>query len=122
MSSTRQIIRLERLLHISIRQQYNGSLHINTRAFHARPVIYPSLHQAVSVKSFIRCQSTETKQKDAQGRDRTDELSDHDKRILAAQHEKQREAPWHREGVDESPVRKQRSAGAMTKGEQIILF
>ena len=41
-----------------------------------------------------------------------EELSDY----AAEQKEKQHQRPWHREGVDHSPVRKQRSAGAMTKG------
>ena len=35
---------------------------------------------------------------------------------LSEEKEKQIRTPWHREGVDESPVRRQRSAGAMTKG------
>jgi hypothetical protein len=30
---------------------------------------------------------------------------------------KQSETPWQREGSTEAPVRKERSAGAMTKGE-----
>jgi calcium uniporter protein, mitochondrial len=35
------------------------------------------------------------------------------------EHHKQRqqERPWHREGVDQPPVHRQRSAGAMTKGD-----
>ena len=31
--------------------------------------------------------------------------------------EKQHKRPWMREGVDHAPVRRQRSAGAMTKGK-----
>lgn len=33
--------------------------------------------------------------------------------------QRQQERPWHREGVDSPPVRRQRSAGAMTKGESL---
>jgi hypothetical protein len=36
---------------------------------------------------------------------------------VAEDQEKQQRAPWHRQGVDVAPVRRQRSAGAMTKGE-----
>jgi hypothetical protein len=35
---------------------------------------------------------------------------------LSEEREKQARTPWHREGADEPPVRRQRSAGAMTKG------
>lgn len=35
---------------------------------------------------------------------------------LSQEKEKQARTPWHREGADEPPVRRQRSAGAMTKG------
>lgn len=42
-------------------------------------------------------------------------LSDFDD-VVAEEKDKQHRAPWHREGVDVPPVRRQRSAGAMTKG------
>ena len=35
--------------------------------------------------------------------------------------ENQHKRPWHREGVDHAPVRRERSAGAMTKGEMVRL-
>lgn len=44
------------------------------------------------------------------------ELSHYDAQI-AEQQQKQSEAPWHREGLTDPPVRRQRSAGAMTKGK-----
>jgi calcium uniporter protein, mitochondrial len=44
-----------------------------------------------------------------------DQLSDYDTAI-ADEKEKRIKAPWHREGADTPPVRRQRSAGAMTKG------
>ena len=44
-----------------------------------------------------------------------DEISD----ITVEHHkERQKERPWHREGVDEAPVARNRSAGAMTKGKR----
>ncbi|KAK5072840.1 hypothetical protein LTR51_005481 [Lithohypha guttulata] len=42
------------------------------------------------------------------------QLSEYDRNI-AEEQDKQRRAPWHREGSQEPPVRRQRSAGAMTK-------
>ncbi|KAI9806118.1 MAG: hypothetical protein M1833_004525 [Piccolia ochrophora] len=36
---------------------------------------------------------------------------------IGEEKEKQARTPWHREGTDVSPVRRQRSAGAMTKGK-----
>lgn len=36
---------------------------------------------------------------------------------IAEEQEKQRKAPWHREGSQDPPVRRPRSAGAMTKGK-----
>jgi hypothetical protein len=35
---------------------------------------------------------------------------------------KQVRAPWHREGTDQAPVKRQRSAGAMTKGLSFVLL
>jgi hypothetical protein len=37
-------------------------------------------------------------------------------KALSQEKEKQTRTPWHREGADEPPVRRQRSAGAMTRG------
>lgn len=55
------------------------------------------------------------KQLNQQGVDEA--LSDFDEE-LAGHQEKQAQAPWHREGVDQPPVRRQRSASAMVKGER----
>lgn len=44
------------------------------------------------------------------------QMSEYDTAI-ADEKEKQTRAPWHREGADTPPVRRQRSAGAMTKGK-----
>jgi hypothetical protein len=48
-----------------------------------------------------------------QGIDEQESSLDH---ALSEEREKQARTPWHREGADEPPVRRQRSAGAMTKG------
>jgi hypothetical protein len=42
-------------------------------------------------------------------------LSDFDNAV-EEEKDKQTRAPWHRQGADTPPVRRQRSAGAMTKG------
>lgn len=44
------------------------------------------------------------------------QLHEYDAKITEEK-EKQRKAPWHREGSQEPPVRRPRSAGAMTKGK-----
>ncbi|KIW61378.1 hypothetical protein, variant [Exophiala xenobiotica] len=44
-------------------------------------------------------------------------LSDFDTAIAEEGKNKQQRAPWHRQGADEPPVKRQRSAGAMTKGK-----
>jgi hypothetical protein len=44
-----------------------------------------------------------------------EEMSDYNGQV-AKEKEAQQRRPWHREGVDHAPVRRQRSAGAMTKG------
>ena len=44
-----------------------------------------------------------------------DEVEHYD-RLVAESKEKQIRTPWHRDGSDEPPVKRQRSAGAMTKG------
>ena len=47
-----------------------------------------------------------------------DELAEGvDEDNVAQAKDKQHKRPWMREGVDHAPVRRQRSAGAMTKGE-----
>ena len=64
-----------------------------------------------------RAASAETTAKEL-SQQSVDELEDgvaEDDSITQAK-EKQHQRPWMREGADHSPVRRQRSAGAMTKG------
>ena len=44
-------------------------------------------------------------------------LSDFDTAVAEEGKDKQQRAPWHRQGAQEPPVKRQRSAGAMTKGK-----
>lgn len=46
-----------------------------------------------------------------------EEKQDYDKRIAEEGKKQQIRTPWHREGSEEPPVKRQRSAGAMTKGK-----
>lgn len=48
-----------------------------------------------------------------------EELSEVDD-ALEAEKEKQVRKPWHREGADQAPVSRSRSAGAMTKGNIVV--
>ncbi|KAI1620343.1 hypothetical protein EDD37DRAFT_569603 [Exophiala viscosa] len=61
--------------------------------------------------------SGEQKAKDLNQQGIDEALSDFDTAIATEANEKQIRAPWHRQGAEEPPVRKQRSAGAMTKGK-----
>lgn len=52
-----------------------------------------------------------------------DELAEGvDEDNVAQAKDKQHKRPWMREGVDHAPVRRQRSAGAMTKGKSPVLM
>lgn len=69
-----------------------------------------------SVTFGLRFISHEQAAKDLNQRGVDEALSDFDTAI-GEEKEKQVRAPWHRQGADIPPVRRQRSAGAMTKGE-----
>lgn len=97
--------------------------HLESRSyFHlVRPASRPDPCQRLSlgviprVPRSLRSISYEQKAKDLNQQGVDDALSDFDTAV-AEDREKQHRAPWHRQGVEEPPVRKQRSAGAMTKG------
>ncbi|ERF68444.1 hypothetical protein EPUS_03762 [Endocarpon pusillum Z07020] len=63
-----------------------------------------------------RLSSSEQKAKDLNQRGIDNELSKLDDDI-EAEKEKQVRAPWHREGADQAPVSRPRTASAMTKGK-----
>ncbi|KAH0845607.1 hypothetical protein AYO21_05532 [Fonsecaea monophora] len=63
-----------------------------------------------------RSVSHEQKAKDLNQQGVDDALAEFDN-ALANDGEKQQRTPWHRQGAEEPPVRRQRSAGAMTKGK-----
>lgn len=65
-------------------------------------------------RRFSQTSSDREKEKKDDDRD-NDDGPEASKRIGEEQ-EKQDRTPWHRQGADEPPVRKLRSAGAMTKG------
>lgn len=79
----------------------------------------PGIQASPGVVSFVslpsRNVSYEQKAKDLNQQGVDEALSEFDTAVADDQ-EKQQRAPWHRQGVDEAPVRRQRSAGAMTKG------
>ena len=96
---------------LSLRVGYHNS------SIHATPSYRFSL--PVKASSFAtqtsRNVSYEQKAKDLNQQGVDEALSEFETAVADDQ-EKQQRAPWHREGVDEPPVRRQRSAGAMTKG------
>lgn len=63
--------------------------------------------------------SAEAKARDLSQKSIDEELSEYDQQV-SEEKGKQAERPWHREGADQPPVRRQRSAGAMTKGECLL--
>lgn len=68
-----------------------------------------------SVTFGVRFISHEQTARDLNQQGVDEALSDFDTAI-EEEKEKQTRAPWHRQGADTPPVRRQRSAGAMTKG------
>ena len=73
---------------------------------------------AVTSTEYKRWISAEAKAQDLSQQSVDEELSEYDQQI-SEEKGKQAERPWHREGADQPPVRRQRSAGAMTKGEHL---
>ena len=64
--------------------------------------------------------SSQQKAKDLNQQGIDEQMSEFDDAI-AEEREKQIRAPWQREGADTPPVKRQRSAGAMTKGRWTFL-
>ena len=73
---------------------------------------------AVKSTEYKRWTSAEAKARDLSQQSIDEELSEYDQQV-SEEKGKQAERPWHREGADQPPVRRQRSAGAMTKGEYL---
>jgi calcium uniporter protein, mitochondrial len=74
----------------------------------------------LSQNLLCRTITSEARAKDLHDKATADELSDLND-VVDHQKDRQRERPWHREGADEPPVRRQRSAGAMTKGKKTTI-
>lgn len=82
-----------------------------------RPGYLPSQPPTYAIRrDQVRYVSYEQQAKDLNQKGIDNQLHDYDAKIAADQ-EKQRQAPWHREGSDKPPVHTQREAGAMTKGK-----
>jgi hypothetical protein len=84
------------------------------------PLSFSSLSKLLSLQNHLQQSRSITyaqRAKDLNQQGIDDQLSDYDTAI-ADEKEKQTKAPWHREGADTPPVRRQRSAGAMTKGRR----
>lgn len=79
------------------------------------PLSEPS-DKSCHFRTQFRSASSQEKAKALNQQGIDSQLSDYDAKIHE-QKEKQRATPWHREGSEDPPVRRQRSAGAMTKGE-----
>lgn len=101
----------------SIRSLHQNHLTLVTSPRHARRSVLQSYTDS-SLRNRIRHASYEQQAKALNQKGVDKQLDDHDARIAEDQ-EKQRQAPWHREGSDRAPVNTQRQAGAMTKGKSL---
>lgn len=80
-----------------------------------RPLQHTILTASSRVPYGYRSISGEQKARDLNQQGIDEALSDFDSAV-AQEHKIQDRTPWHRQGAEEPPVRRQRSAGAMTKG------
>lgn len=102
----------------------------STRHYHQLPLFArsrPRYSPRRAIDSFprsarIRHVSYEQQAKDLNQKGVDKQLDDHDAKIAGEDQEKQRQAPWHREGSDKPPVHTQRQASAMTKGKFPYVF
>ncbi|KIW11532.1 hypothetical protein PV08_10833 [Exophiala spinifera] len=79
------------------------------------------LARVTVVKHPQRCISGEQTARDLNQQGIDEALSEFDSTVAEEGKDKQLRAPWHRQGAQEPPVRRQRSAGAMTKGKLLKL-
>jgi hypothetical protein len=104
----------------ALQRSYGQPVPLRISTFHLKPFSSSKPHPLWSGPKTVYSQpmrhvSSAQKARDLnqQGIDEQESGLDHD---LSEEREKQARTPWHREGADEPPVRRQRSAGAMTKG------
>jgi hypothetical protein len=91
-----------------------------------RRALLPSSYQLPSTRSFstsnpVRNKTKSPNQKEQETEDDFEFNNQIDNAIGEAK-ELQARTPWHREGSEKPPVRRRRSAGAMTKGLFDILL
>lgn len=94
---------------------------LQSSAAHSFPVDLGSTKLSfASVKRYPPCRARYATDYAQQARDLNqkglDEQEAQLEDALEEEKEKQVRAPWHREGADQPPVKRNRSAGAMTKG------
>ncbi len=93
------------------------SFSIESRTVQKQPIGLPCaaavLHSRWHQQTRLSSSDQKAKALNQQGID--NELSEFDD-ALEAEKEKQARTPWHREGADQPPVSRPRSAGAMIKG------
>jgi hypothetical protein len=99
---------------VSAQLNFRSAYHV-ARQEQVRLRIKEGRLRSSSLQVFARHITHEQRAKELNQKGVDDALEDFDEAV-AKDTEKQQKAPWHRQGVDEPPVRRQRSAGAMTKG------
>jgi hypothetical protein len=119
---TRVLVQYGRVMTRSTAQQPCLSRPLNSGSRTTqRPYFQTSKHSiSRQCQQQVRLASSAQKAKDLNQQGIDKELSKFDRDIKEAK-DKQERAPWHREGADQAPVSRQRSAGAMTKGSRLQL-
>ncbi|KAK5265551.1 hypothetical protein LTR99_008687 [Exophiala xenobiotica] len=115
----RQLLQTRGLHQVSIRASLDphGPSHSQTCSqLLKRPQPRPLSRTGLS-RSTTRGISGEQKAKNLNQQGIDEALADFDTAIAEEGKDKQQRAPWHRQGAQEPPVKRQRSAGAMTKGK-----
>lgn len=106
----------QRVLQCSTRVRPYHQLRLTAQLPKRVPAIRPNV--SCFRRGQLRWASYEEKAKALNQEGIDQQLNDYDSKI-SQEKEKQKRAPWHREGSEEPPVRRQRSAGAMTKGKHL---
>lgn len=87
---------------------------LSRRTRYLKPFSHSSKHLS---STLLRCQTTRFLHQDVHHQ----QPAKWDDAIVQEK-EKQIRTPWHREGAEEPPVKKPRSAGAMTKGGYLFII
>ncbi|CAG8958166.1 hypothetical protein HYFRA_00000517 [Hymenoscyphus fraxineus] len=91
---------------------------LSHRAFSSGRALFEKTKSTKEAKDLSKKGLEENVEGQGQGQDKTNDSFNHQiDNVINEEKELQARTPWHREGADQPPVRRNRSAGAMTKGK-----